>query len=171
MKIAINAGHCPGLDSGAVGHRVTEAEVTKEIGLAVVNYLANVGYETMFIQENELADICDKANDWGADLFVSIHCNAANGRAYGTETFGYYGSELGSSLAHHIQSQIVNSIGTENRGVKEAGYYVLRHTDCPAVLVECAFIDNWSDETLLIEQADDFARAIARGVTDYVKWR
>lgn len=171
MKIAINAGHYPGLDSGAVGHRVTEAEVTKEIGLAVVNYLAKVGYDTLFVQENELADICDKTNDWGADLFVSIHCNAANGRAYGTETFGYYGSELGSSLAHHIQMQIVNSIGTENRGVKEAGYYVLRHTDCPAVLVECAFIDNWLDETLLIERADDFARAIARGVTDYVKWR
>lgn len=171
MKIAINAGHYPGLDSGAVGARVTEAAVTLTIGKAVAEYLANVGYETLFIQENELADICDKANDWGAELFVSIHCNAANGRAYGTETFCYYGSRLGSSLAHQIQSQIVNSIGTEDRGVKEAGFYVLRYTDCPAVLVECAFIDNYLEETLLIEKTDDFARAIARGVTYYVKWR
>ena len=62
----------------------------------------------------------------------------------------------------------MSSVGTVDRGVKEAGFYVLKHTKCPAVLVECAFIDNVHDEALLIEREDDFARAIARGVTDYI---
>ena len=59
-----------------------------------------------------------------------------------------------------------------DRGVKGAkpgvnGLYVLNNTDAVAVLVELAFIDNESDAALLRERQDDFARAIARGVTDY----
>ena len=70
-------------------------------------------------------------------------------------------------LAMCIQNQPVNSLPVVNRGVKTANYYVLKHTDAPAVLVENAFIDNPEDAKLLVEREDDFARAIARGVTDY----
>ena len=48
------------------------------------------------------------------------------------------------------------------------GLYVLSNTDMPAVLVELAFISNAEDVVLLTEQQDEFARAIARGVTDYM---
>ena len=48
------------------------------------------------------------------------------------------------------------------------GLIVLKHTDMTAVLVETAFIDNDNDALLLINNADDFARAIARGISDYV---
>ena len=69
----------------------------------------------------------------------------------------------------HIQDQIVQSLGTVDRGVKERpGLAVLRETDMPAVLVETAFITNKDDVQLLMNQKDEFARAIARGVTDYV---
>ena len=44
---------------------------------------------------------------------------------------------------------------------------VLKHTDMPAVLVETAFIDNDADAALLVDKEDEFARAIARGITDY----
>ena len=55
-----------------------------------------------------------------------------------------------------------------NRGVKVGErLYVLKNTDAPAVLVETAFIDNPDDAKLLVDREDDFARAIARGVTDY----
>ena len=171
MKIVINGGHHPIHDCGAVGSRVKEADVCMRLMLRVAVYLEKAGCDTMAVQEYRLAEICKKANEWGAELFVSIHCNAANKKARGTETFAYYGSNAGDALAHHIQSQIVSSIGTVDRGVKEAGFYVLKHTACPAVLVECAFIDNVHDETLLIEKEDDFARAIARGVTDYITRR
>ncbi|WP_110954799.1 N-acetylmuramoyl-L-alanine amidase family protein [Anaerosinus massiliensis] len=169
MKICINAGHYPGLDSGAVGTFLQEADVVKNIGEIVCRDLEAVGYEVLFVQENELADITSASNSFGADLFVSIHCNAAaNLSAQGTETFCYRQDSEGESLASYIQNQIVNSFGTVDRGVKYSqGLYVLKHTECPAVLVETAFISNYNDEQLLANRQADFAHAIARGVTDY----
>lgn len=168
MKICINGGHCPGKDPGAVGEYLQEADVAKQLMLSVAGYLRAVGYDVLTVQENELYEIADAANAWGADLFVSIHCNAAtNQSARGTETY-CYGAGEGEMLANCIQRQIVKSIGTMDRGVKYSkGLYVLRYTDCPAVLVETAFISNSEDEALLRDRLDDFARAIARGVTDY----
>lgn len=168
MKICINGGHYPGLDCGAVGDRLQEADVTRVLMHSVAGYLAAVGYEVIEVQEYELYDITNAANAWGADLFVSIHCNAANKRARGTETFCHYGSIAGRKLAACIQAQLVQSIPTKDRGVKEAGFYVIKHTNCPAVLVETAFIDNWEDENFLIYNTEDIAKAIARGITDYV---
>lgn len=167
MKVCINGGHFPGRDPGALGSRVKEADVCMRLMQRVTGYLEKAGCEVIAVQTDDLGEICNVSNRWGADLFVSIHCNACpKHNARGTETFAF--SCAGDALAHYIQSQIVSSIGTVDRGVKEAGFYVLKHTKCPAVLVECAFIDNVHDEALLIEREDDFARAIARGVTDYI---
>lgn len=168
MKIVVNGGHEPNVDSGAVGSRSTEAEVTQKLMLLVSAYLEQAGCKVMAVQTADLAEICNVTNRWGADILVSIHCNAFNQKAKGTETFAYHGSREGDALAHYIQSQIVTSLATMNRGVKEAGFYVLKHTKCTAVLVETAFIDNKGDEQLLLDKTDEFARAIARGVTDYV---
>lgn len=171
MKICINGGHYPGSDSGACGSYLQEADVVKNLMQKVAGYLRNVGYEVLEVQENELADITNASNDFGADLFISIHCNsAATHEAKGTETFCYDLNGQGAMLAQCLQTQIVNSLGTVDRGVKESkGLYVLKHTDCMACLVETAFINNENDEQLLANRQDDFARAIARGVTDYYK--
>ena len=88
--------------------------------------------------------------------------------AHGTETFAYAPGGEGEKLAGCINNQIVKSLGTLDRGVKfRDDYIVLKHTDMTAVLVETAFIDSDIDEPLLRTQQDDFARAIARGITDY----
>lgn len=171
MKICINGGHYPGLDSGAVGATgLQEAEVAKQISERVVDILREVGYNALFIQKNELYEITELSNDFCADLFVSIHCNAAENRsAQGTETF--YGSNEGAKLAQCIQSQIVDNIGTVDRGIKDGSHlYVIKHTDCIAVLTELAFISNEVDECMLSDKnkQDELARALARGITDYV---
>ena len=163
MKIFINAGH-GGNDSGAVGNGLIERDVNFFIANRVESYLLAVNYDVKLFQYDGLQAICDEANNWHADFFVSIHCNAGGG--FGTETF--YVSERGRKLANAIQNQIVNSVGTFNRGVKTADYFVLLNTNMPAVLVECAFIDNPYDAKLLREKEDDFARAIARGISDFV---
>lgn len=172
MKITINGGHYPGRDSGAVGASgLQEAEVTRDIMKLVACYLRNVGYDVLEVQENELYQITDVSNTFGTDLFVSIHCNSVeNTTAQGTETFCYTKGSEGERLAQCIQLQIINNIGTVDRKVKTADFYVLRNTDCPAVLVETAFLSNLEDEALLADvcKRDEFAKAIARGVTDYV---
>lgn len=165
-KIFINPGH-GGTDCGAVGHGLKEADVALSIGHLVDKYLRIAGYDVKTFQYDGLDVICDNANSWGADLFVSIHCNAFDGRAHGTETFCYRGASTGKRLAEFIQQQISSSLPIVNRGVKEAGYYVLANTDMPAVLIETAFIDNADDAQLLRNNKDDFARAIARGISDF----
>jgi len=172
MKIVINGGHFPGIDSGAVGATgLQEANVTRDLMELVMQYLQQVGHEVLTIQENELQDICDQSNQFGADLFISLHCNAAENRAaQGTETFCLNEVSESGKLAKCIHSQIITSMGTVDRGVKTDRFYVLRNTDCPAVLVECCFISNEEDEALLASEQgkDGFARAIARGITNYV---
>ena len=184
MKAFLNPGHDLDYDSGAVNPNsgLRECDVAAEVGALVVDYLEAAGCECQIMQSDNLAPtpagrssyndrqgatVTETANDWGADIFVSIHCNAANTEAQGTEV-ECFGSGAGEQLAQCIQSQIVNSLGTVDRGVKYMPkLLVLKYTDMPAVLVEMAFIDNDTDEPLLRERQDDFARAIARGVTDY----
>ena len=166
MKIMINPGHCPIFDSGACGFGMTEADVALHIGRKVRDFLSKVGYDVELFQYDGLDEIVEECDDWGADLFVSIHCNAFDGKARGTETF-FYNSAEGEKLAECIQRQIVDRLGTVDRGVKEERLFVLRYTSCPAVLVETAFIDNVHDNELLAERQEDFARAIALGISDY----
>lgn len=168
MKVFINPGHHFELDPGAVNPVTGDREVDVAIECArlVKKYLLAAGVECTVGQYNELYEICDASNAYEADLFLSIHCNACtNHQARGTET--YYTSYNGQRLANCIQSQIVRSLPTIDRGVKNGNLYVLKHTEAVAVLVELAFIDNMEDLSLLKNSIDDFARAIARGVTDY----
>lgn len=166
MKIFINPGHGGG-DPGACGNNLKERDVVLRIGKRVEKYLRDVNYDVKLYQFDGLGEICDASNYWGSDLFVSIHCNSFNGSAHGTETFYFYGSTSGEKLATCIHKQLVDSLPLVNRGVKQAGFQVLAGTKCPAALVETAFIDNVDDAKLLVDKEDEFARAIARGITDF----
>lgn len=170
MKVFLNPGHAPNgnPDPGACGNGLRESDVAASVGSLVQHYLEAAGCTTKLLQSDSLSEISSTANEWGADVFVSIHCNsAATSRAQGTETFSYPYSIAGARLARFIQRQIVASLPVVDRGIKEANYHVVRETDMPACLVELAFINNPMDAGLLRNRQDDFARAIARGVTDY----
>lgn len=177
MKVFINPGHCPGVDPGAVNNElgITEADIVHDIGTRVTDYLDKAGCEVMLLQSDNLCYdgqgecVTAAANNWPADVFVSLHCNAFNGNAKGTETCVYslYGDS--AKLGQCIQNQLVNSLGTVDRGLKErTGLAVLKATTMPAVLVEIAFIDNADDASVLMNCKDAIAKAIARGVTDYL---
>ena len=169
MLIAINPGHCVGKDSGACGAYSQEASIVKYIGDVVCNDLKAVGIQTLFIHNNSLSTICDIANNSNADLFVSIHCNSCNTPSVqGTETFYHQNSSNGKKLAKCIQDQLLSTMNSVDRGLKTAGYYVLKHTDMPAVLTEIDFISNPSKEDYMNQNKDIIAHAIARGITDYI---
>lgn len=187
MKVFINPGHDLDYDSGAVSPRtgLRECEVAAHVGALVKHYLEVAGCTCELMQSDNLAPtgegrsryadrqgptVTEVANEWGADIFVSIHCNSAEAdEACGTETFAYdLDGGDGEKLATCIQDQIVDALNMVDRGVKaNPKLFVLRHTAMPAVLVELGFISNEGDEALLTDRQDDFARAIARGVTDY----
>lgn len=181
MKVFLNAGHKVGLDSGAVNRGAyygkTEAQTVLDIGLATKGYLETAGVEVEFLQSNSLngededannPSICRSANESGADIFVSLHCNAFNTVAKGSEVEVFSHGGEADKLARCILDQIVSSCGTAERYINERpNLAVLRGTSMPAVLVELAFIDNDEDCQKLEENADEFARAVARGITDY----
>ena len=178
MRVFLNPGHapcgCP--DPGAVnnGTGLRECDVAKNIADLVEKHLTKAGVSVSGnLQSDDLWEVVRTANNLDVDVFVSIHCNAFNGVANGTETWHYHTSKYGKQLAKCIQRQIVGALGTADRGVKGAvphtdnSLYVLNNTDAVAVLVETAFIDNAEDEVLLRTKQDEFARAIARGITDF----
>lgn len=170
MKVFLNPGHDRMVDPGACGNGLEEADVVWDVGVLVQKYLENAGVEVLdCFQDDDLGLVCEAANSMQADVFISIHCNAAESRqANGVETFCYNRGGKGEQLAQCIQDQICNRFfDLTDRGVKTANFYVLRNTDMPAVLVEMAFITNELDANKLRYYQDDFARAIARGVTDF----
>ena len=179
MKIFIDPGHnYTGEDTGAAGFGLREEVISFEIADMLRKLLTNAGYDVKMsrsaVKDNvgggslssSIFDRAAEGNDWGAELFVSIHCNAYNGAASGTETLVYSNHGKAAEVARRVQDAIVKRLGTRDRGIKERpGLGVLRMTDCPAILVETAFIDNENDAWLLKNRPDDFARAICEGIT------
>lgn len=183
MKIFINPGHALGgePDPGAVNEElgIRECDIAMTIGSLAANYLELVGEEVRLLQSDNLMGesfgpcVVEEANGWPADLFLSVHCNAFDGRARGTETLYYPQSTEGRRLAESVQQELCGLFAIldpdlPDRGLKERGdLAVLYATDMPAILVECAFIDNELDAFFLMNYGNEIARAIARGVTDY----
>jgi N-acetylmuramoyl-L-alanine amidase len=178
MKVFLNPGHAPNgnPDPGCCNYalQLKEAIVAKSITDLTEKYLVAAGVEVVGnLQSDSLSEVTNAANASGADLFVSIHCNGCNAIAQGTEVCVYPGSDVGRAVGQCVQDRIVNMLGTTDRGIKGRvpgvnGLYVLNNTDMPAILVETAFIDNPEDAVLLRDRQDDFARAIACGITDYL---
>ena len=175
LNIFINPGHDMDLDPGACANGLREVDIALAIGQEVKNIMEGIGYPCQLIQSDNLngetagkPNVCGTANASGADVFVSIHCNSAdNTYSRGTETLVYSTGGKAELLAKCIQSQIVNSLGTVDRGVKtRPDLCVLRETIMPAVLVETAFISNQEDAYKLQLRQYAFAAAISRGITE-----
>lgn len=182
--IVLDPGH-GGSDSGAVGPRgAREKDVALQVAQKVQRLLEGAGahvvmtrttdrdvYGTHASAGQELQARVNVANGTrGTDAFVSIHCNSfSNPDANGTETYSYYGSVQGSRLAAILQEELVRAGGLRNRGAKEANFYVLKHSNMPASLVELAFISNWREEALLTSEdfQDKMAFAIAKGISRF----
>ena len=166
MKFAIDIGHnAPPKDTGAVGIR-PECELTAEVGRILIEILRDAGHvvvETCPIKcatlGGSLAYRVATANREKADIFVSIHFNAFNRKAYGSEVFAL--SASGAAIGKSILDEIVK-LGFYNRSVKRAPFYVLKYTNMPAVLVECCFCDSAKD--MEIYDPQKMAEAIAKGL-------
>ena len=169
MKVCINAGHCPGKDSGAVGKISKEVNLNRAIALEVCKQLDNLGIDVVFVQEQSLATVCRIANSEKADVFVSIHCNAAeNKSANGTETFYWTSDTKSRTLANCVQNRLLDALRTRNRGLKDGTWlYVLKHTAMPAILTEVGFISNEKEERLINDNIKKIGGAIAKGILDY----
>ncbi|MEV5114665.1 N-acetylmuramoyl-L-alanine amidase [Peribacillus frigoritolerans] len=92
MKFYLDPGH-GGSDPGAQGYGLREKDITLDIALKIHTILIN-GYENVEVRMSRTSDSSkslsqrtNEANSWGADYYLSIHCNAYNGSAHGYEDY------------------------------------------------------------------------------------
>ncbi|MDT8901178.1 N-acetylmuramoyl-L-alanine amidase family protein [Anaeroselena agilis] len=161
-------------DGGAVGPSgLHEADVALGISGYLRNMAEAAGWQVLMTRIDQngsyyLTPRAQMANDAGAALFISVHCNAAeNTQAQGAEVWvSRNASQASIDLAAAIQQNLAG-MGLWDRGVKAADFTVLTATAMPAVLVETAFISNPHEEQLLAERQEAFAAAIWRGIISW----
>ena len=167
--IVVDAGH-GGYDRGGVpGQRITEKDKTLDVAQRLKRILQAQGYRVVMTRDSDvfipLGTRCAIANNYRGASFVSIHFNCASrAGANGIETY-YYRSDS-SSLAASIHRNVVSISPSENRGIRRRGFYVLRRTAIPSVLVECGFLTNPTEGRLALspDYRQRLAEQIARGI-------
>ncbi len=189
-RVCLDPGHAGGnIDPGAVNNEtgLQEATVNLVVASQVKKYLVAAGYQVLMTRTEEeqmetdsLAYRCELANNWGADLVVSLHCNAAvDEQAHGVEIFTTQGESAGDRAAICIINQVTNTFPDlqlradwdDGDPDKEVNFYILRYTDAPAVLLEMAFISN-PEEAKKLADPDwqrAMARAVAQGISEFIK--
>lgn len=153
MKIAVRGGHCPKVTgASALIDELTEDRKVKD---SVIKYLKQLGHEVLDVtppdststSSADLAYGVDKANSWGAELFVSIHFN----KAYDSYN-GAIGSEVCVYSNFDIAKRVVNglgSLGFKNRGQKaRTGLYELKNTKMKSMIIEVCFVEATEDVAL-----------------------
>jgi N-acetylmuramoyl-L-alanine amidase len=213
-SVVIDPGH-GGYDPGAVGLGNTqEKNITLAVALKLATALQRRGLSRVYLTRTDdyylnLSDRTATANQYRADLFISLHCNANDYRsARGCETF--FCSETASDseaervarfengfaeteelqikenlldiewilfrlqrkliwknagvVANEVQSGLKANLSVRNRGVKSAGFFVLKKAKMPSILVESAFISNPDEEKLLA--SGDFQDRLVGAVTE-----
>lgn len=171
-KVYLDPGH-GGSQPGAVKY-VVEKDVNLVMALACRDYLAANGVEVKMSRTGDtttdISASCREANNWGADLAVSIHNNAGGGDGF--EVFHSINGGTGKTLAQNIEAE-VKKIGQNSRGVKTkkgsggSDYYgFIRQTNMPAVICEGAFVDNKADAAQIDTKTEQqaFGYAYARGI-------
>lgn len=170
MTAVIDGGN----DSGACGFGYREKDIVLSVGTILNRMLHEDGrFEVKSSRTDDtyrsLEYRSNDANKWGAQAFISIHCNSADdSNAIGVETFCYKFKYR--ELADCIQkSMLDNQMFNRNRGVKEGNFHVVRETNMSACLVELGFISNERDIKLLTQNQYQIAQALYLGLLKYFK--
>ena len=193
--VMLDPGH-GAKDTGAIGRRYKEKDITLKLALKVRAKLRAKGYRVFMTRTRDvfpsLLDRTEMCGKYKPDIFISIHCNSAglSSKARGIETFsmtpagerstadskpsakvekGNKFDKNNSRLALEIQRKLILYTKANDRGIKHARFFVLKHSSCPAVLIETGFLSDAFEESLLGAPSyqDKVASAIVAGVDAY----
>ena len=167
--VVIDAGH-GGYDRGGIpGQRVSEKDMTLDVAQRLRKVLSANGYRVVMTRDSDvfvpLGTRTAIANQYRNAIFVSIHFNSATRRgADGIETYFYSRNSL--ALASAIHHYVAGGAPSPNRGVRRRGYFVLRRTNIPAILVECGFLTNPTEASYVQNSSyrQKLAEEIAAGI-------
>jgi N-acetylmuramoyl-L-alanine amidase len=172
LTVVVDAGH-GGIDrGGAPGQRVPEKPYTLDVALRLANTLRANGFRVVLTRDGDyfvgLRQRCDIANAQGNAIFVSVHFNGApRTAADGVETYYYTGQSAG--LAAAVHRRLLAATGLSDRHVRQRGFFVIRRTIIPSILVEPGFLSNPETAARVSGSPayrQQLADAIARGIMD-----
>lgn len=174
-KVYVDAGH-GGNDCGAVGvGGVHEADINLIVAKHLQAELERQGISVKMSRTGDttksLSARTNEENKWGADIVVSIHCNAYSSEsANGTETYIYKKGGNAEKIAKKVHPNLMSVLNTTDRDIKEANFAMVRDTKAPAILVELAFITNKKDCAKLVNATyqKNCAIAICKGICSYL---
>ena len=170
FKIAVDAGHCL-KTAGKRLHKKLDATETREWTLndRVARYFAEAakqyeGVELLRVddtsgpKEVSLANRCKAANNWGADMYISMHHNAGInlGSGGGIVAYSYKEGTKGAEYRDEIYDACIAAgglVGNRAEPVQAYGFYVLKHTNAPAVLMEYGFMDSKTDAPVILRDS------------------
>ncbi len=172
MRISINAGHTTaGAGSGAAYKGFNEGVIVRAVAKALTAQLRKKGHtvydstvDKATTQNAYLRKVCDLANASGAELVISLHCNASAAHTgHGSECWTYRGKRVQAAVK---TCENLEALGFRNRGIKDgSSFYVVKHTKATCVLVELFFLDNEKDRALYKKHgAEKIAAAIAASI-------
>lgn len=171
LLVVVDAGH-GGKDQGTCSGDILEKDINLAVAEKLAKKLKKGGAEVIMTRDEdvkiELEDRAKIANEEKADLFISIHCNYYEKDAgiKGLECYYEEESEGGEELAKRIVEAFEGEDAVAVRGMKTAGYRVLRKTQMPAVLIELGYMSNRAEcEKLTSEDYQELlAERIAAGI-------
>ena len=183
MKIFIDAGHNHSkFNTGASGNGIKEQDITFLVAEKLAKKLQSVNIETMLsrktINENlgtnnstSLSTRTTMANNWEANYFISLHCDAASSpNAKGSHICVYSNMSVAADLANAINPRLLELglSGRSNLIVERPELSVLKKSKMPAILIEMGFITNARDADIQKNNQDGLAEAIFKGICDYL---
>ena len=190
LKIVIDAGH-GGIDGGVVGKKtgIRESDVNLDIAYELKDVLENMGFSVTMTRKTQ-AGLYDttakgfKRRDMekrkeiiqaaAPDFVVSIHQNFyPSSVSRGAQAFFMQGDEKSQRLAELVQSKMNNLYARDKAKPRKAmrgDFFILRCYDCPSVLLECGFLSNAADETLLSAKPwqKKCAQSVAAALTEFL---
>lgn len=177
-SVVIDPGH-GGADVGATREGVYEKDITLEVSKLLEKYLKKQDVYTHLTRETdktvELAERSDFSNKINPNVFISIHVNSSvKEDIIGLETHWYHPNSLDFAKIVHknfASSRNLSKWETKDRGLFQSKFYVINHTNAPAILVEIGFISNPFERKLLVgnKRQEEIAKSIAEGIMEYLK--
>lgn len=172
--VCLDPGHNP--DTGAIGPRgFQEREANLKIGLALEKLLAAAGAKVFFTHQSEPMPLLKRhsaALEHNPDIFVSLHNNSIPDGTdprtnFGTSTFYYHPQSR--ALADAVHASMLATLGWPDQKVQQKSLFVCRTSECPAILVEPAYIILPDQEKFLMSEAGQqkIAKAVFEGIKAY----
>lgn len=176
FTVVVDAGH-GGKDVGANRAGIYEKDMTLAVATKLKRALEAKGVHVVMTRSSdmflELSQITGITNKVRPDAFVSVHINSSvKPTLTGIETYYYKPQSL--PLAKSVHKQMMARVsGSPDNGVRKAMYYVIHHTEVPAILCEIGYISNESERNAMLTDTRQSAtaEAISTGVVQFLNQR